>query len=349
MGEAPAENRSSRFWLYTPFVLLVLVAVGWSAAWLAIRSRASDSIDAWFGLEAKAGRQWTCSDRTVGGFPFRIEVTCGALSLTHGAVTASFGRVEAVAQVYQPRFVITEIEGPFRWTDGTVAVEGRWDLLQTSVHATAAGLQRLSAVARNPSVTVTGLTPDPVAVSGRAMELHVRPDPARGQERAYDVAFSVEQAKVPLLDGLIGGAEPTDLQADLTVSQAEGFRGRPLAEELERWRSDGGRLTVEMLSVSKGARRMEAKGELGLDPQHRPAGLLNVSAAGLDGLLGAVTGNRAGGALLGALLGQAPRPSGNAARPGQPALAPLPPLRLDGGFVALGPFVIPGLKLPSLY
>jgi len=349
MGETPAENgRSSRFWLYTPFVLLLLVAVAWSIAWFVIRSRTSDSIDTWFGLEAKAGRQWTCQDRSVGGFPFRMEVTCSALNLTHGAVKASFGRVESVAQVYQPRFVITEVEGPFRWTDGTVAVEARWDLLQTSVHATNTGLQRLSTVAQNPAVTVTGVTPDPIAVTGSEMEFHVRPDPTRSQDKAYDLAFSVDKARLPLLDNLIGGAEPTDLRADLTVTQAEGFRGRPMAEELERWRSDGGRLAVEMLSLSKGARRVEAKGELGLDDQHRPSGLLNVSAAGLDGILGSVMGNRTGGALLGALLGGA-RPSGNATKPGQPALTPLPPLRLDNGVLALGPFVIPSVKLPAIY
>ncbi|MCB8822956.1 DUF2125 domain-containing protein [Microvirga rosea] len=347
MGKAAAENaRSSRFWLYTPFALLLLVAIAWSIGWFVIRSRTTESIDTWFGLEAKAGRQWTCQDRTVRGFPFRIEVTCGSLGLTHGTVNASFGRVESVAQVYQPRFIITEIEGPLRLTDGRSTLEGRWDLLQTSVHASATGLQRLSAVANNPTFTVTGLTPDPIVLKNKETEFHLRPDPSRGQEQAYDVALSLEKAQVPALDSLLGGSEPTDLRADLTITQAEGFRGRPIAEELERWRSDGGRLAVEMLALSKGTRRVEAKGELGLDPEHRPSGMLNVSASGLDGLLGALTGNRSGGALLGALLGQGRR---NNAGTDQPALTPLPPLRFDNGFLALGPFVIPSVKLPAIY
>lgn len=349
MGEAATENvRSNRFWLYTPFVLLLLIAIAWSVAWFVIRSRTTDSIDTWFGLEAKAGRQWSCQDRTVSGFPFRMEVTCGSLNLTHGTVTASFGRVESVAQVYQPRFVITEIEGPLRLTDGTATFEGRWDLLQTSVHATANGLQRLSAVATNPTFTVTGLTPDPIVLASRETELHLRPDPSRPQEKAYDVALTVEKARIPALDNLIGGAEPTDLQADLTITQAEGFRGRPIAEELERWRNDSGRLTIEMLALNKGTRRVEAKGELSIDPQHRPSGTLNVAASGLDGLLGSVMGNRTGAMLLGALLGQGGRANGPA-NTEKPALTPLPPLRLDNGVVALGPFVIPSVKLPVIY
>ncbi|MBZ6077706.1 DUF2125 domain-containing protein [Microvirga puerhi] len=348
MGDAATENvRSNRFWLYTPFALLLLVAVAWSIGWFIIRSRTTDSIDTWFGLEAKAGRQWTCQDRTVQGFPFRIEVTCGSLNLTHGAITASFGRVESVAQVYQPRFVITEIEGPLRLTDGTSTIEGRWDLLQTSVHATTAGLQRLSAVANNPTVTVTGLTPDPIVVSSRETEFHVRPDPSRSQDKAYDVALSLDKAQIPALNNLLGSAEPTDLQADLTITQAEGFRGRPIAEELERWRNDGGRLAVEMLSLNKGARRIEAKGELGIDADHRLSGTLNVAASGLDSLIGALMGKRPVGALLGTLFGQGTRP--NAAPADKPALTPLPPLRFENGLLALGPFVIPNVKLPAIY
>ena len=343
---APAGNaRYSRFWLYTPFVLLLLVAVAWSAAWFVIRNRAGEALDALLASEAQAGRRWTCQDRTIGGYPFRIEVVCGSLTMQRGAVTASLGRVEAVAQVYQPRFIITEIEGPLRLTDGSVTVQGTWDLLQTSLHASRTGLQRLSLAADNPSFTVTGLPAGDVATSGQHLELHVRPNPSRAQEKAYDAAFSVRQARIPLLDALVGGSEPTDIGSDVTVTQAEGFRGRPIVEELERWREAGGGLDILMLSLTKGNRRVEAKGDLRLDELHRPAGQLAVSAAGLDGLLGNVMGRR-NGALLGALLGQSPgNPAGNA----RPPLSPLPPIRLDQGRLTLGPFVIPNISLPSIY
>jgi len=343
----PAENvRRSRFWLYTPFVLLFLIAVAWSIAWFVIRNRASEGLDAWFAAEARAGRQWTCQDRTMGGYPFRIEAVCASLTLNQGPVTALFGRVEAIAQIYQPRLVVTEIEGPLRVTDGAVTVQGQWDLLQASIHVAPAGLQRLSLAAKAPSVTVTGLTPNEITTSGQALELHVRPNPSRGQEKAYDAAFSVKQARLPMLDALVGGGEPTDLDGDITVTQAEGFRGRPAREELERWRAAGGQLDILMLSGAKGPRRLEVKGDLRLDEQHRPMGQLTVAAAGLDGLLGNVTGNRASGALLGALLGQGPRASAGS---GKPQLTALPPLRLENGFLSMGPFVIPNFRLQPLY
>lgn len=341
--------RRSRFWLYAPFALLVLVAAAWSVAWWTIRERTGEAMDAWLAAEAQGGRQWSCPDRRIGGYPFRIALVCDGLSVRQGALNASFGRVEAVAQVYQPRRVIAEVEGPLQAGDGTVAVTAQWDLLQASFHATPNGLRRLSVVARAPSLAVTGLAPDGIAASSQGLELHLRPNPTRTAEQAYDMAISLKQAKIPALDGLVGGAEPTDLDADVILTQAEGIRGRPIAEELERWRTAGGKLDILMLSAAKGARRMEAKGDLRLDEAHRPAGQLTLAASGLDGLLGAVTGNRTGGALLGLLLGQGPRSGGGAGTAARPALAPLPPLRLENGFLALGPFVVPNVRLPALY
>ncbi|WP_414472946.1 DUF2125 domain-containing protein [Microvirga sp. M2] len=349
MAEAiPAESgRHSRFWLYTPLILLLLVAAAWSVAWFVIRNRAAETLDAWIVSEKRIGRHWTCTDRTIAGYPFRIEIVCGALSLKQGAVTASFGRTEAIAQVYQPRLVIAEVAGPLHVSDGKVTVQGRWDLLQASIHASQAGLQRLSIAANAPKVTVTGLLPQEIATSGQHLELHLRPNPSRASENAYDAALSVKQASIPQLDALIGGTELTDLNADATATQTADFQGRPLAQELERWRGAGGVLDVLMLSVTKGPRRLEAKGQLNLDGEHRPAGQLNVAAAGLDGLIGNITGNRTGGALLGALLGQNPRARDKTGA--QPPVAQLPPLSLNNGFLAMGPFVIPNFRLQPLY
>lgn len=339
-------RRYSRFWLYTPFVLLLLVAVAWSVAWFFIRNRAGDMLDSWLAAEAAQGRQWTCPDRTIAGYPFRIELVCPTFALKQGAVNASFGRVEAIAQVYQPRLVIAEIGGPLTVTDGKANVQSTWDLLQASIHATPTGFQRLSLAATNPKLTISGLAPQAITTSGQRLEMHLRPNPSRVPEKAYDAALAIRQANIPFIDALIGGNELTDLNADVTVTQADGFRGRPIAQELERWRVAGGTLDILALSAAKGPRRMEAKGNLSIDAEHRPTGQMSASAAGLDGLLSNITGSRNTGALLGALLGQAPSAGGNN---GQPRLIPLPPLRMENGLLALGPFVVPNVRLQPLY
>jgi len=343
-----SETRHSRFWLYAPFVLLLLVAIAWSVAWFVIRNRTSDALDAMLANEARAGRQWACADRTIGGFPFRIEVICPSLTLQRGEASASFGRVEAVAQVYQPRHVITEVSGPLRVTDGSTTVDGTWRLLETSVRSSPAGFERISLVAEEPNLKITGAAPSEIALASQGLEAHLRPNPARAQaEGAYDAAFSARQARLPGLDAFIGSPEPTDIQIDLTATQAQGFRGRPIVTEVERWRAASGKIEVLRLAATKGERRIEAKGELSLDEAHRPVGQIQAGAAGLDTLINKLTGGQGGGNLLSALLGQSPRPK--AAGTDQSNLSPLPPLRLDNGRLLLRPLAVPGLRLPALY
>ena len=66
-------------------------------------------------------------------------------------------------------------------------------------------------------------------------------------------------------------------------------------------------------------------------------------------MLGRVAGDRAlAGGLLGALLG-APPADPQPPSPGAPRLRPLPPLRLDGGRLYVGPLAIPGMRVPALY
>jgi hypothetical protein len=329
-------------------VLLLLVAAAWSAAWFAIRERATEAIDRGLALEARAGRHWTCADRRIGGYPFRIELSCADLTLRRGPVTASLGPLLAVAQVYRPGHVIAELRGPLRVTDGTLIVDGSWRLLETSVRASPGGLQRISLVAEAPQVRITGAGSQEIALSSESLEAHLRPNPSRGEtEAAYDAAIVARQARLPVMDLLVGGAEPTDIQIDLTATQAEGFRGKPVVEELERWRAADGRLDILQLALAKGARRVQAKGDLRLDALHRPAGQLQVAAAGLDGLLANLTGGGAAGGILGALLGQAPAPQ--AAEGGGRGLSPLPPLRIENGRLMLGPFVVPSVRVPALY
>lgn len=331
--------RAGRFWLYAPISLLVLIAIGWSVAWFVIRNQAVRALDGWLAAEGNAGRQWTCEDRTVSGYPFEIELRCGSLSFKQGPVTASLGGFRSIAEVYQPRFVISEIDGPLQVSDGVRSVHGTWTLLQSSLHSSSAGLQRASIVADNSSFTVTGLGPDALTTSSQHFEIHARPNPARMQEGAYDVALTAKQAKLPALDALLGDQETTDIQMDATATHAGGFRGQPAPQELERWRIAGGKIDLLMLSLTRGMRRLETKGEIGLDDAHRPTGQLSLMAAGINDLVGKLIGKRAG-LLLGALFGQ----NSSVAN-----LVPLPPLTFSEGRVAIGPIILGNVQIPALY
>jgi hypothetical protein len=179
------------------------------------------------------GGSGTCPDRSVGGFPFRIEVSC-PLSVQQGEATASFGRLLTVAQVYRPSHVIAEVGGPLRASDGDVAVEADWRLLQASVQSAPDALQRASLVIEDPKVRILGLAPADLSGAAAHLEAHLRPDPARAAEGAYDAALSARGLAVPLLNVFLGGDEPADMTLDTTVTQARSLTGRGEA------RSSGG-------------------------------------------------------------------------------------------------------------
>ena len=343
---AVQPERHSRFWLFAPFAMLALLALAWSAAWFFIRNRATEALDGWFAAQAATGRQWTCPQRSVGGYPFRIEIMCRTLAVQQPDLTLSLGRVHAVAQVYQPRHVIIEAEGPLRLSSGPVTVEGQWNSLRSSLRVVAEGFQTASLVVTEPVLNFRGpnLGTD---LRAQHFEAHLRPDPARGSsERALDVVARASGLSAPVLDNLIGGSEPAHVEMQAIATQARDARLRSVPEELERWRQAGGKLELPFAAVSKGNRRLEARGELTLDALHRPTGRLDLAARGLDGLLENVAGGAGG--VLGALLAPSEPPTPRPA-PRDSALKPLPPLRIDNGRVAFGLFPLPGFRVSPLY
>lgn len=361
MSAEDAPPRRSRFWLFAPFTILLLAAAAWSAAWFVIRGRSTEALDAWLANEAVAGRRWECPDRTIGGFPFRIEIACSRIALQSRELLLSASRIAAITQVYQPRHTIVELEGPLKANGGGIALEGSWTDLRASVHTAKEGLQRASLAIAAPSFKVTGLPMGEVAAAARRSEAHLRPAPALPPgESAFDVATIVSGAAVPALDPLLGGPEPLDADLQATVTQARFGPVRGPRHALESWREAGGRLLVTRLDLAKGPRRLDARGELALDGERRPMGRLDIAAAGMGDLLAALTGGRkpggAGGTVAAGVLGnllQPRRPAPPEAPPqgadAKPVLAPLPTLRLDNGRVLMGPFTVPGVRLQPLY
>jgi hypothetical protein len=367
-GGKAGRGPGLRLGLFAPFVLLALLALAWTAGWFWLRGRAESEIEGWLHREAQAGRQWTCADRSLTGYPFRFELRCTSLSFARSDVRFTVGPVVAVAQVYQPRHVILEATGPFRVQQDGLSADVTWGQLEASLHATGDGFQRASLVVDRLKGAVTGVDPSPIDFSADHLELHARPTPGRfAGDGAVDLSARVMRAAVPVLDPVLGGSEPAGIALDATVTRAAGFRTRTLAQELERWRAAGGTVELASLAAEKGSRRLRAQGVLSLDEQHRPAGQLDVRTAGLEQVIAPLIseqlGARLGGdgaALIGNIVGQflggrrkepAPGQAGPDApdRPGEPPLKVLPTVRLAGGRVVVGPFAVPNVRLQPLY
>jgi len=86
---AMAPRRYQRWRIFIAPVLLLLAALAWSGFWYFAASQVDAQADAWRAREARAGRVFDCARRSVGGFPFRLEVTCEGPSVALVSQTAS--------------------------------------------------------------------------------------------------------------------------------------------------------------------------------------------------------------------------------------------------------------------
>lgn len=340
-------RRRSRFWLYAPFVLLVLAAAGWSAFWFYAQGRVTQTLDNALAREAQAGRTWTCADRSIGGFPFRIEVRCASLTLTStrwgDAVQVQTGPGVAVGQIYTPGRAILQVTGPLQASlPESRKLNLAWNQFEASVALSLNGLERLSMVMTGPNavVTVPGQTDE--AWRADQLEVHLRRNPTRPEtEHVADIYVTAKRAVLPGLDALLGNAEPGDLDVQASVSQSVAFRRGFNPDALETWRAAGGQLELTKLSTTKGSVRAEASGRLMLDQAHRVAGQINAAVAGIERIGGVQVGGLMSG--LGGLLGGKPQADGT------PGLTPIPPLVLRDGRFYLGPLRLPLLPLQPLY
>lgn len=354
----PTRARTSRWRIFLPSVVLLLLFVGLGSFWAYAAWRTGASVDAWLAREARLGRTWTCPDRQIGGFPFRLELTCekpGFVGKAGGrALTGQLGRVHAVAQIQDPSHVIVEAEGPLVVSDdagGRLAME--WELLHGSIENQAGSpLGQIAVEATQPRLTLAGFGLASLDAAGDMVDFHMRRTPGRpAEENAYDLASRATQLRLPPANQWLGDDAPIDVDAVATVTQAEPLTGAPPAEELERWRLAGGKVQLGKVMVSKGPKRLDATGVVGLDDLRRPQGRLDVSVAGLDDILQqfglSPRAANIGGLIAGVLGGRMPK----AAAPDAPAPGAgggvVLPLRLDNGKAYLGPLAV--ARLMPLY
>lgn len=339
MQDKPVKRKASRFWLYGPTVLLALLAAGWSIGWFVLRGKAEAMIDTQLSREASRGRNWACPGRSIGGFPFRFEVSCATLSLNQGPVSISVGPAKIITQVYDPRHVIIEAAGPMQATDGTVTLNGQWKSLEASIGLRNKGFDRASLVSEQASFTASGLPEiGETSFAAGATSLHIRPAPDGAAEDAYDIAMGATDAIVPLLNSWLGDDQPLQLDSQLTLTRARSFAIRPFTAGLEFWRAQGGVLKLAKLDTRKGVRIFNLKGEIGLDDQHRVQASLQASQANYSDLMAQLTSSGQRRALQ-------PLPPEAAKNP----VMALPPVYLIGGKVKIAMFDVPKLRLPPLY
>jgi hypothetical protein len=354
---AATGARSRRTGLYVPFVLLLLAVVGWTGLWLYGRHRVGQELDAFFARQASIGRVWSCPDRSIGGYPFRIDLACvkPSFATVRRGQSDVMGRMERLtvtaqtAGAFNLAHVVAIFEGPLTLTEpGFGRTTVTWKQALASYRGHHRRLERASVDLKDVIILAEPVNGERMELKAASLEAHVREGVVAAEPGSYDVAVRLNGAVIPPLDGLLRSNDPLTLLLDGKLLNLGQIDRRDWRVTVENWRQARGIFRVEQFNLAKGVPRLEAKGDLRLDDLRRLEGRLDANFVNAGPLLqqfGVNIGGGAAGALLGGLLGGGRQQPGETSRDRALRL----PLSLGDGRVAVGPFRIPGLVLNPLY
>jgi hypothetical protein len=287
----PAPRRRSRWPIFAGPVLVLILAIAWSAFWFYAASQVWVQADAWRAQEAKAGRVYDCGSRSVAGYPFRLEVRCEDASVTlisqtaspQTSFTARLGEILVVAQVYDPKRVIAEFKAPAtlaeRGAQPSLAVN--WRTGRASVVGLPAVPQRASLVFDDPAIDrLNGAVRTPL---GRANHVELHGRLAEGSsldnpviETALQISGGSLQDVHPVL------ATPFDADIRTKISGLKDFTPKPWPERFREIQAAGGHVEIVQSRIQQGEMIAISAGTLSLNASGRIEGELQMTVTGLE-------------------------------------------------------------------
>jgi hypothetical protein len=331
-----------------PLLSALILVLGWTVLWAVARQQAGAALDDWITAEAAHGRSWTCPDRTIDGYPFRIAVSCRDVRFD-GLVDGSQGEghlagLVAQAWLYEPSAVYVVVSGPMTLTtaDGRADFSLVWERFGAKLRGIFGDRRRAEIVGEGLALTRPGGT----GGSARRVALRAGPTVGTAAPATDTVEINLSGIAAPALDGVTGEAAPLDGTFSGLVSRAYGDLPDFGPATVDRWRQAGGQLDISNVALTKGPLTLGATGTLGLDDLHRLQGRLDASFGGFEPLakrFGISLGAVQVGGLLANLLGQKAAPATPPPR-GTVSL----PVTFGDGTVTVGPFKT-GLRLSPLY
>ncbi|HEY2659247.1 MAG TPA: DUF2125 domain-containing protein [Caulobacteraceae bacterium] len=296
MPDLPSPRKPpSRFWLYGPYVLLVVAIIAWSVVWMVVSRAATSRMDqAAASLRAQG---WTVdwASRRVGGYPFRLNIRLQAPHIAEpSGWSLAAPALEAEAYAYAPgHWVMVAPQGVtlIRPNLGAVVIAG--EALRASVTRT--GDQPIPQIAiegwKLTAAPQIGARPLPIASADR-FALYLRP--LAGDRAEFQLQLA---GAAPVAGGLLArlsADRPLNLVWDETVSHAAALGGRDWPSAVRRWSGAGGGLSLTHGELSAGGVTLNAQsgqmvvgadgyltGKVALDLSHAESGALGEIAPDL--------------------------------------------------------------------
>jgi len=268
-------------------IIVVLVAVGYSAAWFWAAGQAKDYVKQLETADGVEVPRLVCGSFSIGGFPFGFDATCTDASVQLGDISVELSGLKASVEVYRPTHVLIFAQGPVTVADAFTGSQSRVDFASAEASARLDGwrIGRVSLVVEAPVWTDTVLG-DRLLAQADGFEAHLLDMPDRHDAAAGLASLAIYSKTTGLSApgaGLAGG-EAT-LEAELG-NLGDDVRAYSDAELLRRWQEAGGRLVLTSLKGDAADLAFEVSGTLGLDSSGRAEGQLKLHSKGVVERLG---------------------------------------------------------------
>jgi hypothetical protein len=222
-SQASRPKKSRKFLWLTLFVFLLFG--GYSAGWFYVADRVKAEVAVRLAGLNRGDVSVECANPQVGGFPFRIGVSCDRVGYADGSrqLQASAGGFRSLAQIYQPTRALAELDGPLRASaPGLAPLRLDWEKLRASVRIARPLPERVSVDAEGLKGETDEAPARPLFVAARA-EAHLRPNGA-------DIDWAGSFAGLVVDPGAVGGRTlpVMDGSGEATVRNGVALvRGRP--------------------------------------------------------------------------------------------------------------------------
>jgi hypothetical protein len=262
---------------------IVVVAGGWTGGWFWLRDRVGAEMDRAFADLAADGVEVTCPDRSITGWPFRIEVACvhPTARLPDGS-TVTAAALSAIGVVDDPYLVRIALAAPVTaaGADGSTVAAG-FESLAASLRHDGTRLVRLSVAADKLDAEAAPAGGIPARVVADHGEFHARP--AETAPDDVDLALTLAGTTATLAGNALLPV-PADAGIAGVLRQAPLLGGDP--DRLRAWSAAGGEIGLTEAALELGETRIEAKGTASIAPDGQPKAAITATATRIDWLTG---------------------------------------------------------------
>ena len=293
---ACSRSRSARLrkrrYIGTLILFLALVG-GWSYLWYYATGKAEVAIDGWRAREAKAGRIYTCGSQSIGGYPFRIEVTCDQAAAVFRSnqppVEIKTSSILVAAELYQPTLLISDFYGPLSIADLGHApnIIVNWKLAQSSLRGTPSAPERISLVFDQPVVERINGNNRQSVLKAQHIEVHGRlAGGSVTNKPIIETVLRLRAAAAPELHP--AAAMPIDADITTLLRGLNDFSPKPWSARFRELQAVDGRVDITQARVQQGDTIAVGDGTLSLNTSGRLQGQLRVTVANIEPFLAAV-------------------------------------------------------------